>query len=170
MKKKALLATLVLAVFGLAACEEETTGVDDEVDEIVGTWVSKGSDVAPGLVQLLNVDSIYATFNDDQTYTVLQYSGGNTSPTAELAGTYVVGDQPEGEIRSITLTQTDPQSLTAEGIFQVSGNTMQYEVVQTQPDIGAVAPTVEGGFGSTLVGGNPTGTYWVQNYDRVADM
>lgn len=167
MRKKAIFAALVLAVFGLTACDEETTGTEDEVDELVGTWVSKGSDVAPGLAQLLLVDSIYATFNEDGTYLVLNYANGSDQP-GELTGTYVAGDQPEGEIRSILLNQANP-ALTSEGIFQVSGSTMQYEVVQTEPDIGALAPTVEGGFGSTVVQGTATGAYWIQNYDRVPD-
>jgi len=164
MMKKALLATLVLAMFGLAACDEDSTGPEDTVDAIVGTWVSKGADLAPGFAAFA-VDSIYATFNEDQTYTVNQYAGGSTQPVV-LTGTFVAGTQ-DG-IRSITLTQATPSSLTAEGIFQVSTNTMQYEVIQTSPDIGAVAPTVAGGFGSTLVGGTAT-SLWIQNYDRVAD-
>jgi hypothetical protein len=43
---------------------------------------------------------------------------------------------------------------------------MQYEVIQTSPDIGAVAPTVAGGFGSTQVQGTTT-SVWIQNYDKV---
>jgi hypothetical protein len=43
---------------------------------------------------------------------------------------------------------------------------MTYEVIQTEPNIGAEAPTVEGGFGSTLVGGDAQGTLWVQKYER----
>lgn len=165
MRKHALLALTVLAIFGLAACDEDSTGVDDDTEELVGTWVSKGADLAPGFAAF-SVDSIYATFNDDQTYEVEQYAAGGTQPVI-LTGTYVIGSQPEGEIRAITLTQATPNSLTAEGIFQVSGNTMRYEVIQTQPDIGATAPTVSGGFGSTVIQGANTDV-WIQNYDRVS--
>lgn len=165
MRKQAILAALVLAVFGLAACDEESTGVEEQTDELVGTWVSKGADLAPGFAPF-GIDSIYATFNDDQTYLVLQYAGGSDQAVT-LTGTYVIGAQPEGAIRAITLTQATPSALTAAGIFQVSGSSMQYEVIQVQPDIGATAPTVSGGFGSTTVGGTTTDV-WIQNYDLVS--
>lgn len=167
MKKHAIAAALVLSVFGLAACDEESTGVVDETDEIVGTWLSAGDDVATGLATFFAIDSIVATFEDDQTYTVLQYAGGSDQP-GTLTGTYVVGDQPEGQIREITLTQNVPSALTAEGIFRVTGSTMRYEVIQSQPDIGATAPTVSGGFGSTVAAGATT-DLWIQDYVRVPD-
>ncbi|MEJ2503269.1 MAG: hypothetical protein P8177_08130 [Gemmatimonadota bacterium] len=165
MKKHAILAALVLAVFGLAACDEESTGVEDDTEELVGTWVSKGADLAPGFAPFA-IDSIIATFNEDQTYEVLQYAGGSDQEVT-LTGTYVIGPQEEGEIRAITLTQATPSALTAAGIFQVSGSSMQYEVIQVQPDIGATAPTVSGGFGSTTVGGSTT-SVWIQGYDWVS--
>lgn len=40
---------------------------------------------------------------------------------------------------------------------------MQYEVIQ-EGLTGVEPPTVEGGFGSTLVGGDPTGPFWIQSY------
>lgn len=165
MRKQAILAALVLGVFGLAACgSEDSTSPEEQVDEIVGTWVSKGADLAPGFAPF-NIDSIYATFRDDQTYTVDQYLNGSDQ-AVPLTGSYVPGDQPEGQIRSIVLTQVSPSALTAQGIFQVTGSTMRYEVIQVQPDIGATAPTVDGGFGSTVVGGTTT-SVWIQNYDLV---
>ena len=161
-----MVAALVLMGFGLAACEEDSTGTDDDQDELVGTWVSAGADLAPGFAAF-NVDSIIATFDDDGTYTVLQYAGGSAQAVT-LTGTYEIGTQAEGQIRAITANQATPTSLTSQGIFQVaaSGNTMEYEVIQTQPALqGVVAPTVAGGFGSTSIGGTAT-SVWIQNYDR----
>jgi hypothetical protein len=50
---------------------------------------------------------------------------------------------------SITLTQASPYAATAVGIYQVDGDTLTYEVVQTLPDYGFTPPTSETGFGST---------------------
>ena len=169
MSRKAILAAVVVMGFGVAACDEESTGPDNDQDEIVGTWVSAGADVAPGLAASpFFTDSIIATFNENETYTVLQYYNGNAQPIT-LTGTYEVGTQPEGQIRAITANQTTPSAVTSEGIFQVSGsgNTMQYEVIQVEPALqGVNAPTVEGGFGSTTVNGVETDGYWTQSYDR----
>jgi hypothetical protein len=64
-----------------------------------------------------------------------------------LVGTFVAdeGTSPA----TIVLTQTSPYAATAEGIYQVDGDTLTYEVVQTQPDYGFLPPTPETGFGST---------------------
>ena len=167
MKRHAILAALVLTAFGTAACDEEDpTGPQTATEQLTGTWISEGQDLAPGFAPFA-VDSIIATFNDDQTYRVEQYAGGSAQPVI-LTGTYVTGDEDVGEINSITLTQATPSQLTAQGIYQVTGNAMTYEVIQVQPDIGAVAATVAGGFGSTEVGGVTTDV-WIQQYDRVEE-
>ncbi len=136
------------------------------VNGIVGTWVSAGSDVAPLLVNLFAVDSIVATFEANQTYTVLQYAGGATAPLT-LSGTYSQS-LANGSIWNITADQTVPAALTSEGIFQVDPsagpNSMQYEIAQTSPDIGAVPPNATDGFGSTS--GGALGTANVQIYKR----
>lgn len=169
MKNRTITAMLVLSVFGLAACDDEDpVDVGTDTDEIVGTWVSQGDDVAPGLVSLGSVDSIFATFNEDQTYEVTTYAGGSDQPQ-DVSGTYVTDPEGDGgEVRAISLDQSAP-ALTAQGIFQVDGNSMQYEVIQTTPDIGAIPPTAEAGFGSTVVGGQTTGETWIQNYVRVSN-
>lgn len=169
MRKHARMTAVVLAVFGLAACgEEDPTDVVGDEDEIVGTWFSGGEDVAPGLTLLFGTDSIFATFNDDGTYFVLEHRTVEDQPdTEEYEGTYAVGTEAEGEIRSITLSQTSPYTAIAEGIFQVSGNgnAMTYEVIQTSPATGATPPTVEGGFGSTVANDQETDLF-VQQYVR----
>lgn len=138
------------------------------VNGIIGTWVSAGADVAPLLVNLFAVDSIIATFAANQTYTVLQYAGGATAPLT-LSGTYsqtLAG----GTIWEIVADQTVPAALTSEGIFQVdpsaNPDSMQYEIAQTSPDIGAIPPNATDGFGSTS--GGVLGTANVQVYKRRA--
>lgn len=166
MKRKMWTTGLALLALGIAACgDDDGTGPDDEQDEIVGTWVSAGADLAPGLAAApFNADSIIARFNENGTYQVTQWSAG---ASIGFSGTYALGAQPEGQIRAITANQTTPTSVTSEGIFQVSGATMRYEIIQTEPALqGVNAPTVAGGFGSTTINGVATGVYWVQNYDR----
>ena len=166
MSRKTLVAALVLTLFGVTACDdEESTGPGNDQDEIVGTWVSAGADVAPGLAGApFNTDSIIATFNANGTYNVLSYSG---SSTTTFTGTYVPGTQAEGSIRAITLNQSTPSAVTSQGIFQVTGSGMEYEIIQVEPAIaGITAPTVEGGFGSTAFNGTPLGATWVQSYVR----
>lgn len=134
---------------------------------IVGTWVSKGTDVALLLVNLFKVDSIVATFRENQTYTVLQYAGGATAALT-LSGTYTQTKSNTGNIWTITVNQSAPAALTSAGIFEVTAtaapNAMKYEIAQTSPDIGAVPATPAGGFGSTNAG--VFGTLNVQNYKR----
>lgn len=166
MSRKILHATLVLVALGAVACNSEnSTGPNASEDEIVGTWVSAGSNVAPGLVAApFLTDSIIATFNDNGSYLVTQWSGG---ASVQLTGTYTVGSEPEGQIRSIIAVQVSPSAVTSQGIFQVTGSAMEYEIIQVAPALqGVNAPTVGGGFGSTTVNGVSTGTYWIQNYVR----
>ena len=51
------------------------------------------------------------------------------------------------------MNQSTPSAVTSEGIFEITkvgeGYTMRYEVVQTEPDIGATPPTATAGFGSS---------------------
>lgn len=129
---------------------------------IQGKWWSKGADVAPLLVTLFSIDSIYAEFNTNLTYSVTSYSMG--VPTV-LTGVYTQSDSGINGIWNITVNQTAPSALTSVGIFKVEGNTMMYEVAQTEPNIGAVPPTAAAGFGST--NGGALGTINIQKYVRV---
>lgn len=139
-------------------------------DPIVGIWTSEGDDVAPLLYgPPFNVRKIVATFKSDGTYLVVQTD--STQTTLNLTGTYAAdagnAPAPNEHIRTITVYQASPTSITAEGIYQVTVNgtdvTMQYEIVQTEPPLaGVTKPTPEGGFGSTA--GGAYGTINVQNY------
>lgn len=128
-----------------------------------GTWLSAGANVAPLLAGApFNIDSIKANFATNQTYTVTSYSGGTQTV---LTGTYLQAASSVGAIWNITVNQTSPSALTSEGIFEVSGNNMTYEIVQTQPAIGVAPPTAVLGFGST--GGGAFGMANIQKYVRV---
>ena len=113
---------------------------------VQGKWQSSGDNVAPLLVALFATDSIYAEFNTDNTYLVEQYDTSGTKLTLE--GTYTQKESGVGNIWEITVNQSSPAALTSEGIFEVTDNTMKYEIVQTSPDISAVPPTAAAGSGA----------------------
>jgi len=139
------------------SCSACTEGVQGK------RYQSSGSDVAPLLVNLFAVDSIYAEFNVDFTYTVEQYDTSGVPIT--LTGTYSQSESGTGTIYNITLDQSTPAQLTVQGIFDINGTTMSYEVVQTNPDIGATPPTAAAGFGSS--NGGTLGTANVQTYQEI---
>ncbi len=168
MKKLTSIFLVALIIFSINACKSEDTPTTpvEPVEDIVGTWVSEGANVAPLLVTLFKVTKITATFDKNGTYEVIQVDSAGTSLT--LTGTYTVEKSSVGNIYKITANQQSPTALTSEGIYEIdktaTPNTMKYEVVQTSPNIGAVPPTPEGGFGST--NGGALGTLNVQNYVR----
>ncbi len=147
----------------LVSCkkEEDTTGPATQQDAIVGTWVSEGNNVALGLRVVLKTKKIVATFNENKTYTVVATDSNNVSVT--YTGTYQSAGVADTLIHEITLNQQTPVSLTSQGIYQVKGNVMTYEVIQVNPPLqGFTPPTVQEGFGSTKYNGVRLGTYWVQ--------
>jgi hypothetical protein len=158
----AMIAMMATAV--LFSCDK-----DDDDDSpatgtgIIGEWYSSGGNVAPLLISL-GVDSVYAKFNADQTYTVESYSPDGV--LTNYTGTYVQTKSDVGDIYTILLEQSTPFVATSEGIFEVSmgtaGYDMRYEVVQMQPSLNLSAPTPEGGFGSTA--GGAYGETNVQKY------
>ncbi len=134
---------------------------------IFGTWVSEGADVAPLLaVPPLNVVKITATFNTNNTYTVIQKD--NQGAEIELAGTFTTKRSSVSGIFDIIVDQTQPTPLTVTGIYQIdwlkSPFTMKYEVLVTTPDYGLIPPTAEGGFGSSNSGA--LGETNIQKYVR----
>ncbi len=142
-------------------------------DPIVGRWVSEGMNVAPLLYgQPFHVRKIEATFKEDGSYLVVQTDSSGTSLT--LTGTYVADEggaaAPNDMIRTITVNQAAPTSVTAEGIYEVTVGTteimMQYEIAQTAPPLtGVTKPTPAAGFGSTS--GGVLGTINVQKYVKL---
>ena len=156
-------AVIALAALAAGACGKSSTGPDSQkTDELVGTWVSTGTNVPLGL-RALKVKAITATFNANNTYSVLSTDSSNNVTT--MTGTWSAGAiTTSGVIRAITVNQGSPTTLTSQGIFQVTGTGMRYEVIQVQPALqGWTAPTITGGFGSTAYNGTAYAIY-VQTY------
>lgn len=138
-------------------------GADDgppaEVD-LPGSWLSEGDLVAPLLVELTGAQSITAVFGDN-TFTVTTID--DQGQEVVQAGVYTTTASGVGDIYDIVLEQSTPAAVTAEGIFEiddtVSPAVLRYEIVQTEPSVGAIAPTAAGGFGSTSYGDDLTQIY-----------
>lgn len=170
MHKILLLIMAMMGMIVLASCSESSdngTGPDKDLSPIVGQWRSEGENVAL-LLYSLGYRRIDATFKDDNTYVVVTYDTANATVTLE--GTYTTEKSDVDDIYKITINQTKPVALTSEGIFKVdetkNPNEMLYEIVQTQPSIGATPPTPEAGFGST--NGGALGMINVQKYVKIA--
>ena len=143
------------------ADSDADTDADTDADPaaIQGAWLSEGADLAPFFVDN-NITSASVTFGGDGSYTGETVFNG--TPIA-FSGTYTVDVSTTPH--TIVVNQVSPQELTSEGIWQVSGSTMTYEIVQTSPDQGFVAPTPESGFGSSEGGGVAAGDL-TQTYQK----
>lgn len=132
------------------------------VEPLVGTWVSEGSDISPLFANLpFSYTMIVATFRADGTVvTDIEDKDGATYVTS---GTWEADNATVPA--SIVLVQVEPYAGRLEGIFQVDGDELTYEVVQVEPDYGYVPPTPANGFGSTS-GPSLTPGINVQTYVR----
>jgi hypothetical protein len=159
-----LFVNLTFLYVGCSKSEDTTVVTPPTADVIVNTWISEGAGVAPGLVTLLKTVKIVATFNSNDTYTVL--ATDSTGADVTYSGTYSVSENTGTTIRSITLNQTVPTSVTSQGIYQVdSKGMMKYEVIQTTPAISGFTPPVPAeGFGSTKYLGTPLGAIYIQGF------
>jgi hypothetical protein len=139
------------------SCDACFTGVQ-------GQWESSGTNVAPLLVAFFNVDSLWADFRTDGTYTVHQFDTAGVQTVLE--GTYIQTESGVGDIFNITVNQSSPAVFTSVGILEVTEgepDVMKYEIVL---DDGVnVPPTAEAGFGST--NGGAFGEQNVQTYLRL---
>jgi hypothetical protein len=136
--------------------------------QLTGTWLSQGSDVAPLLAgPPFNNVSVKATFSADSTYSVVSVDTANKE--VDYAGTYTIMTSAVAGIVSITCMQSMPSNAIAQGMYQIDTTVtparMQYEVVQTQPTNGLTPPTPDKGFGSTVYNGKPISTL-IQKYTR----
>jgi hypothetical protein len=124
-----------------------------------GEWESSGTNIATILVPFAS--KIVATFNTDGTYSVLQTDLAGAEIT--LTGTFVQSESSVAGVWDITLNQSAPTQLTAQGIFTFDGALLKYEVAQIDPAItGVTPPTAAGGLGSTSGGAFGLGN--VQTY------
>jgi hypothetical protein len=165
---KNLLIILAVVAIGFTSCKKST---EEDVynpadDGMVGEWQSSGANVSVLLSTYFQIDSIYAKFNSNNTYTVESFAAGTK---VTYTGTFAQTKPATGTIWNIVLNQSAPTAVTSEGIFEITKvdnvYTMKYEVVQTEPNIGATAPTVAGGFGSSS--GGALGTMNVQTFLQI---
>lgn len=170
MKKLLAIALALFISLAFVACDEsdDTDDQDVKIKGIVGEWYSSGDNVSVLLSYYFSVDSIYANFKSDNTYLVESFSDGAKTT---YTGTFTQEESGVGSIWNIVLNQSSPTAVVSEGIFEINKDvapyTMQYEVAQTTPSIGATAPTAEAGFGSTS--GGELGTTNIQNFIKIED-
>lgn len=127
-----------------------------------GMWESSGENIATILQPFAS--KIVATFETDMTYTVVQTDNDGAEIT--LSGTYTQSESAVDGIWDITLNQSAPSQLTAQGIFTFEGDLLKYEVAQIDPAVsGVTPPTAEGGLGSTSGGAFGDGN--VQTYIKL---
>jgi hypothetical protein len=153
---------LAFAVTALtAACNSDGSVGPARQDPMIGTWISSGSDVAIGLSTSMRVAMVTATFSANHTYRI--DITDSTHAVTTYAGTWTAAGS--NGVRAITLAQTSPAASIEEGVFQIDGARLTYEVVTTQPAVnGMTAPTVAAGFGSTAQEGVTRGSTWIQRF------
>jgi hypothetical protein len=139
----------------------DDTGVDEPDEGLAGTWVSEGADRSPLFAaEPFQYATVVSDFDLDATYLVTLTDQEGVE--YQLTGTYTTSTGTPG---TVTLSQVEPYVATAEGIWQVDGDTLTYEVVQTVPDYGFTPPNPGDGFGSTSGPGMTPGLN-VQTYQR----
>lgn len=154
-------AIAVVAVVAVTACSLDN-GAPSHQDELVGTWISAGSDVAIGLTSTARAAGVRATFEADSTY-VIEIADSTDGMTRQ-SGMWSASAGRD-VARAITLYQTLPSPRVEQGVFLVSGARLTYEVVPVQPaDAGLSPPTIASGFGSTTQHGNARGSTWIQRF------
>jgi hypothetical protein len=158
--KKLLLLLVIAGSIVLTSCKKDDTTTEPIItDPIVGTWISEGANVAPGLgAAPFNASKIVATFNANKSYTVVQtdksnvtitFTGTYTNPASTSTDASTITGTLGATIYNIVANQSSPAAVTATGIYAISGTKMTYEVIQTAPAIaGVTAPTAAEGFGS----------------------
>ena len=124
---------------------------------LVGDWTSEGSDLSTFFASN-GFRIIDVTFANSGAYTVKAVD--TDGEVYDFSGTYSTSG---GSPQNITLVQSAPFEATSKGFFAVDGDTLSYEVVQTQPDFGNTPPS--GSFGTSSGTGFGPGEN-VQTYRR----
>lgn len=156
-----LMLTLTIGFIGCDSDDDNGNTPVVEVDPWVGTWLSTGTNVAPILVSVFNIDSVRVTLNEDLTVVTEQHVIDGAWTT--INGVYVITEAASGDVHTVRFNYA---AFEQEGIFQViEGNPDQFklEAVQVVPDIGAVPRTPDTGFGSDAA----LGALNIQTYVRV---
>ncbi len=137
------------------------TGTIPVANGLEGVWISQGADLSDLLAaEPFNYVRVDAIFRPSGDYEVTgEDADGTLYP---LLGTWTA---TEGTPGTITLDQDDPYVAVAEGLWQIDGNALTYEVVQITPSYGFQPPTPGSGFGSSTGPGLSPGAN-VQTYRR----
>ncbi len=159
MKHLSILIILVLGLFLILGCEDDTTtGPDENVADVwVGNWLSAGNNVAVLLSYYFQYDSVKVEFTEDNTVTLETHVLDGAWTTLE--GTFVITESADLDIDAVQLIYT---AFEQEGIIEINGDTLRLEAVQTTPAIGAPVPTPTAGFGADAT----LGTSNIQTYIR----
>lgn len=158
MKSIKILLIALLGLLLIVGCED--TKNDDNAKDIaewIGTWLSAGDNVSVILATYFAYDSVRVELTEDGVVNLSVHT--EAGGWVESTGVFAITESEDGDIHAFWADYTTYEQ---EGIIQVTDDTMQLEVVQTVPDLGATVPTVDGGFGA-----DPTlGTWNIQTYVR----
>lgn len=123
--------TIPAAVVAFAlACNTDSSVAPSSQDELVGTWISAGSDVSIGLTTTARTAMVKATFNADSTY-IIEITD-SASHVVRHAGSWS-SSAGRQMTRSITLVEASPSPGVEEGVFVVNGARLTYEVTPVSP-------------------------------------
>lgn len=112
------------------------------------SWVSEGDNLAMAWKELFSARKITTVFNPDKSYKLIIEDTDGQSTT--MQGIYTLSDSGIENIWTISLDQSQPDDKVFKGIVKAQDNyVLNVEIVQTDPYINAIAPTPEGGLGST---------------------
>ncbi len=151
MKKYTILLVLILGLFLVTGCEEDSATEPDVVESDaawVGSWLSVGSNVSAVLSTYYGVDSVEVDFSEDGIVDLRTHYA--TVGWVPDNGTYTVTESADSEIDVFWASYTG-LAIEQEGIIQIisaSPDTLRLEAVQTVPNADLTVPTPALGFGA----------------------
>jgi len=149
----------VLGTLNIQTYVPTETEISD--DPWVGVWLSAGADVAPIVyADPVNVDSVYVTFNANNTITLVQHNHVTDQWTTN-PGTYSVDAAATDGIHAISISYSNP-AFDQLGIIRVVDGTPDVMTLEVVISTYTTVPTPEGGFGADGV----LGTLNIQTYRR----
>ncbi len=166
-----LLALFGLCLFLIVSCKKdpEPPGPGNpQYDGIEGEWQANGMYISEFLSAFAKVDSIYAIFDKSFSYRMEHFDATGAKTIYE--GIYEQDISDTTDYYYIRLRQSSPFPAVSEGIAAVylaQPDSMYLEIVQTNPHIGALAPTLTGGFGSSSEGA--LGRSNIQRFRRIGE-
>lgn len=157
---KLLAASALFLFIGCIPDEDVPDNTDTQANNLIGTWVSTGNDLAPMFSNI--VDSLVFNFKADSTYQVRQVDNSGTAIL--YTGVYHTGSgYVDDTVFPIEVDQTSPEAAQYKGIYEVNKNVTPQELtmdyVETLPNTQYTPPTFQNGFGSGQFGVDGIGKY-----------